>query len=162
MTFKEVNPGFTVYVLDKKEFKVIHGKVTAKTPRVEIDNKTYQSKAVVDVAIDLNGTNFTFTIPETQSITYSNDYILSTDEAALAAEIKYMLNQSQQFIESVPRHKTVIEKAPGLLAQIDPAYKERVETEKRFSTIETDVKGMKDTVCELKEMMKSFIDEFKK
>lgn len=48
----------------------------------------------------------------------------------------------------------LLAKAPGLLAELNPVYKEKQETEKRFSKIE-------DTIAEMKDMLSGFIKEFK-
>lgn len=43
------------------------------------------------------------------------------------------------------------------LAELNPVYKEKQETEKRFSAIEETVTGVKGSVDELKKMMSDFI-----
>ena len=40
-----------------------------------------------------------------------------------------MKNTAEKIIESVPRQKEVIEKSTALLADINPVYKEKKETE---------------------------------
>lgn len=43
------------------------------------------------------------------------------------------------------------------LAELNPVYKEKQETEKRFTAIEETVSGMRGSVDELKKMMTEFI-----
>nr|DAW46631.1 MAG TPA: hypothetical protein [Caudoviricetes sp.] len=84
---------------------------------------------VVDVTIELTGKTATYTIPENLSITYAGDIVLSTDKNGLAKEVESMKNTAEKIIESVPRQKEVIEKSTALLADINPVYKEKKETE---------------------------------
>lgn len=155
MTFKEITNGNTVFILNKNEFSLVHGTVTRNEPRIEMDEKTFQRRPVVDLTVDINGRPLTFTIPENHSITHSTEYILSTDQSLLASEIKYIWSQSKQFLDSIPYHQSIARKAPALLAEIDPVYKDRQDNENRFSKIEGSIE-------DLTKMVKSFIEEFKK
>lgn len=57
-----------------------------------------------------------------------------------------MKNTAEKIIESVPKQKEVIEKATALLADINPVYKEKKETEQRFAKIEESINRMESTV----------------
>lgn len=48
----------------------------------------------------------------------------------------------------------IIDSAPGILSDLSPAYKERAQTEERFTKIEKSVNDMKG-------MLENFIKEFK-
>lgn len=87
------------------------------------------------------------------------DLILSTDKMSLASEIEAMKNTAEQVLASVDHQKRVLEKSSSLLAELNPVYKEKQETEKRFSTIEKTVTGVKGSVDELKKMMAEFINK---
>lgn len=76
---------------------------------------------------------------------------------SLASEIEAMKNTAEQVLASVDHQKEVLEKSSFLLAELNPVYKEKQETEKRFSAIEETVTGVKGSVDELKKMMSDFI-----
>ena len=57
-----------------------------------------------------------------------------------------MKNTAEKIIESVPKQQEAIEKATALLADINPVYKEKKETEQRFAKIEESINRMESTV----------------
>lgn len=90
-----------------------------------------------------------------------------TGHAAQGIETQAQLNairtqlqdtsNAEQVLASVDHQKEVLEKSSSLLAELNPVYKEKQETEKRFSAIEETVTGVKGSVDELKKMMSDFI-----
>jgi hypothetical protein len=101
---------------------------------------------VVDVTIESGEKTATYTIPENLSITYAGDIVLSTDKQGLIYEIESMKSTAEKILESVPKQKEVVEKATALLADINPVYKEKKETEQRFAKIEESISRMESTV----------------
>jgi hypothetical protein len=167
MFFKDVKQNYPVFILDKQELKVIQGKVvSAAFPRIDMNggarpnpasiNPTNPTGAlmVVDVTIEADGKTATYTIPENLAVTYAGNIVLSTDREGLVREIEAMKNAAEQILSTVDHQKAIVEKASSLLAELNPLYKEKRETEERFGKIE-------GTVAEMKEMLASFIKEFK-
>lgn len=158
MLFKDIKQNYPVYILDTQEFSLIQGKATQVSfPRLEMNQKTGKTEMVVDVTIEANGKMATYAIPESHSVTYAGHLVLSTDKMSLASEIEAMKNTAEQVLASVDHQKEVLEKSSSLLAELNPVYKEKQETEKRFSAIEETVTGVKGSVDELKKMMSDFI-----
>lgn len=156
MTFKDVKQNYSVYILNKQDMTITEGKVVSVGfPHKDLTQKATigQSQMVVDVTIELNSKTATYTIPENLSITYAGDIVLSTDKNGLAKEVESMKNTAEKIIESVPRQKEVIEKSTALLADINPVYKEKKETEQRFAKIEESINRMESTVT-------NFINQF--
>lgn len=156
MTFKDVKQNYSVYILNKQDMTITEGKVVSVGfPHMDLTQKATigQSQMVVDVTIELTGKTATYTIPENLSITYAGDIVLSTDKNGLAKEVESMKNTAEKIIESVPRQKEVIEKSTALLADINPVYKEKKETEQRFAKIEESINRMESTVT-------NFINQF--
>ena len=54
----------------------------------------------------------------------------------------------------------IIDKAPSLLAELNPMYKEKQETEQRFGKIEKSISGMEELMKKQQEMMENFIKKF--
>lgn len=136
MTFKELKQGYPVYILDKEKLMVRQGKVVnASFPR--IDAQPTGRQMVVDVTLDVNGANAVYTMPEDSAIVYANNLVLSTDQHCLSVEVEKMKADAERILSTVETQKNIIEIADDLLAQLNPSFKEKRETEQRFEQIET-------------------------
>lgn len=165
MLFKDIKQNYPVFILDKQELKVSQGKVvSAAFPRIDMNagvkpgnvsptNPT-GAQMVVDITIEADGKTATYTIPENLAITYAGNIVLSTDRDGLVREIEAMKNAAEQILSTVDHQKAIVEKSSALLAELNPIYKEKIETEERFGKIE-------NSVSELKDMLSNFIKEFK-
>lgn len=149
MVFKDVKQNYSVYILNKQDMSITDGKViSVGFPHMDLNSKPAigQSGMVVDVTIESGEKTATYTIPENLSITYAGDIVLSTDKQGLIYEIESMKSTAEKILESVPKQKEVVEKATALLADINPVYKEKKETEQRFAKIEESISRMESTV----------------
>ncbi len=154
MQFKDIKQNHPIHILDKQEFCIITGKATAVSfPRVEINQKTGRSEMVIDVTIEANRKTATYTIPENLSVTYAGSLVLSTDKQGLAREVEAMVANADQIIASVPHAQKIKNDAPTILAELDPSYRDKQETEQRFNKIEGSME-------EMKKMMQEFIKKF--
>ena len=165
MLFKDIKQNYPVFILDKQELKILQGKVlSAAFPRVDMNGgvKTNNfsptnptgAQMVVDVTVEADGKTATYAIPENLSITYAGNMVLSTDREGLSREVEAMKNAAEQILSSVDRQKDIVEKSSALLAELNPAYRDKMQTEERFGEIES-------SVSEMKEMLSNFIKEFK-
>lgn len=147
MLFKDIKQNYTVYILDKQDMNISQAKVSAVGfPRMDIMQNTpgANTQTVIDVTLDSNGKIATYTIPENLSVTYAGNIVLSTDKDGLMHEIEAMKNNAEQVIASVDKQKQILEKANVLLSELNPVYKEKKETDLRFSKIENSISEMKD------------------
>ena len=162
MLFKDIKQNYPVYILDKQDLSVIQGKATSVSfPRMDMNPKIGKTEMVVDVTIEVNGKTGTYTIPEGLSVTYAGNLVLSTDKQGLSGEIEAMKNNAEQILASVDKQKEILEKSSSLLAELNPVYKEKQETEKRFGSIETQVSDVKKSVDEIKSLVSSLLKELK-
>jgi hypothetical protein len=160
MLFKDIKQNYPVYVFDKQELKFMEGKVTSiSLPRMNMGGQMpmmgqNSANMVVDVTIDAGGRSATYTIPENLSVTYAGNLVLSTERDGISREVEAMKNAAEQVLNSVDRQKDIVEKTTALLVELNPVYKEKRDTEERFNKIES-------SVSEMKNMLSSFIREFK-
>lgn len=155
MLFKDIRQNYPVYILDKQELSILQGKVTQVSfPRIEMNQRTGKTEMVVDVTINADGKTAVYSIPENHSVTYSGNLVLATEKSGLVSEVEAQKNNAEQILASAEKAKKVIKNAPALLAELNPAYKEKVKTEERFKNIE-------NSVSEMKNMLSNFIKEFK-
>lgn len=155
MLFKDVKQNYTVYILDKQDMNISQAKVSAVGfPRMDIMQNTPNTQTVVDITLDSNGKIATYTIPENLSITYAGNIVLSTDKDGLMREIEAMKNNAEQVLASVDKQKQILDKANTLLSELNPIYKEKKETDLRFSKIE-------NSISEMKDMFANFLNTYK-
>lgn len=86
MLFKDMKPGYPVYILQKEDgLKPVQGKVINVSqpyfPQMQPGQMPSQNtmQRMTDVTIEANGRTNTFAIPETLSVTYAGNMVLSTD-----------------------------------------------------------------------------------
>lgn len=161
MLFKDIKQNYPVYILDKQEFCIIQGKATAVSfPRVEMNQKTGRSEMVVDVTVEANGKTATYAIPENLSVTYAGNIVLSTDKQGLTGEVEAMVASADQVIASVAHAQKIKDNAPAILAELNPVYREKQETEQRFGKIEGSISEMKGLMQSQQKMLEDFIKKF--
>lgn len=149
MTFKEIKTGSTVYILDKKSFSVSECKVTGTAPHVGAVGTLAQGQIMVDVTIDEGGKQREYAIPEHLSVTYAGDKVLSLSKQALAPEVERTTAEAERELALTDWRKEWVSHAPELLAMLNPQYRERQETEKRFQGIEKSVNDVRELVQKL-------------
>lgn len=155
MQFKDIKQGYPVYILDKSNLNFSQGKTTAVSfSRTDVNQKTGKAEMVRDITIEADDKIATYTIPEELSVTYAGNLVLSTDKQGLINDVNAAQSRAEQILAQREEAEMLLAKAPGLLAELNPVYKEKQETEKRFIKIE-------DTIAEMKDMLSGFIKEFK-
>lgn len=158
MLFKDLKQNYPVHIFDKQNVEYIQGKVTSVSlPRMQMPSMNMNSlnnSMVVDITIDAGGRSATYSIPEGLSVTYAGNLVLSVEVDGIVKEIEAMKNTAEQVLNSVERQKEIKKKTCELLVELNPVYKEKKDTEERFNKIET-------SVSEMKNMLSSFIREFK-
>lgn len=162
MLFKELKQNYPVYILDKQAVTFTQGKViSVSLPRMNVGNGTMPmmppsspTAMLVDVTIEADGRTATYSIPENLAVTYAGSTVLSTDREGISREIEAMRATAEQVLSSVDRQKEILDKTQSLLAELNPAYKEKKETDERFNRIEGDMSEMKSMVRDLLNKLK--------
>lgn len=150
MYFKDLKQNYPVYILDKQTLTLTQGKAVAVGfPRMEMNPAAGKSGMVVDVSIVADGKTANYVIPENLSVTYAGNLVLSVDRQGLAGEVESMKLTAEQAIASVEQQKQILEKSTTLLAELNPTYREKQETEQRFSKIEASMGELKDMLSRL-------------
>lgn len=159
MLFKDLKAGYPVYFLDKNETKYYQGKViSVAVPRYDSSQIGISQQAtslVVDITIEANGATRTYTIPETSTLTYAANIVLSTDKDGIVREVEAMKSSSEEALAKVERHKQTVTNCNQLLEDLNPAFAEKRAQDKRIEGIENEVKS-------LGAVLRDFINEFKK
>lgn len=161
LLFKDIKQNYPVYILDTQEFSFVQGKASQVSfPRLDMNQKTGKTEMVVDVTIEANGKTATYTIPENHSVTYAGHLVLATEKAGLVGEVEAQKANAEQVLASAAKAQNIIDNAPALLAELNPIYREKQETEQRFGKIEKSINGMEELMKKQQEMMEAFIKKF--
>lgn len=115
---------------------------------------------MIDVTIEANGKTAIYAIPENNSVTGAGHIILSTEKSGLIGEVEAQKANAEQILASASKAQNIIDKAPSLLAELNPMYKEKQETEQRFGKIEKSINGMEELMKKQQEIMENFIKKF--
>ena len=150
MYFKDLTQNSPVYILDKQSMTLTQGKVVSRGfPRMDISPMSGTSGMVVDISIESDGKTANYVIPESSSVTYAGNLVLSVDKPGLVSEVQAMKAGAEQHLASVDRQRQIIEKSTSRLEELDQTFKERQETDKRFSKIENSVNELKDMITQM-------------
>lgn len=143
LLFKDIKQNYPVYILDTQEFSLIQGKATQVSfPRLEMNQKTGKTEMVVDVTIEANGKMATYAIPESHSVTYAGHLVLSTEKSGLTSEVEAQKANAEQVLASASKAQNIIDKAPSLLAELNPMYKENANGQQHTWTTSQVKKSM--------------------
>lgn len=162
LQFKDIKQNSNVYILDKNTVEITTGKISsASFPKLEYNPQTGQQQMMITFGIEADGKSPTYSIPESASVVTAGDLIIATEKAGLLHDIEILNNTSDQFLANVDNliehHKMVKEKTTTLLSDLNPVYKEKQETEKRFNSIEDRFNKFEKKVDGMSKMLENFI-----
>lgn len=156
MIFKDIKSGYPVYILDRGKMEAVTGKVVGVSgPRYMQMQGIQQTQIVVDITIETDGVSQQYAIPESLSVTYSGDLVLSTDREGILREVEALKGKSVDIVNSIDKHKATIESCDRILQEWNPAFAERKKQEERIT-------GLESKVDKISDMLSSFLSEFKK
>lgn len=104
---------------------------------------------VVDVAIDYDGIQKTFTFRDNTETGYTGSLVIATDKNSIIREIEASKNQSEDVLSQVDMHKERIEKYTKILAEYNPAIKEKQAIDERFGKLEGSISELKSLLSSL-------------
>jgi hypothetical protein len=155
MFFKDLKPGFSIFIYDQSTIVVKSAKVVnVSTPHLDSNIQrtpigSSPMSMVVDLTIDQDGVNKTYTIPDTSETAYAGSVVISTERANILREVEATKTKFEQHLSQVPDIKAGLTKCNDILVEFNPAYKEKKETEERFSNIENNVNDLKGMMSEI-------------
>lgn len=159
MQFKDMKQGYSVWFFDKERVKVYQGKVVSvAVPRYDAPMfgqiQAQPSGMVVDVTIDAEGAQKTYTIPESSSVAYAGVLVLSSEKTDIVREVEAVKAASEDALGRMERHREIVGRCSAVMEELNPAIAEKREQERRIEGIESEVKS-------LGEMVREFIREMR-
>lgn len=156
--FSDLKKGFQVHTLDTTEVpKYYLGKVIAVSePRfLSPTPGTYQPTQgrVVDLTVEVDGETKTYTVPESQNVAKAMGITLSTNLEAVLNELSAIKRNSQEIIDSVELNRNKIEACDRIMEEVNPAFKQTREQDRKIAGIESQVKQLSGSFDELKRLI---------
>lgn len=95
----------------------------------------------IDITIDVNGDTYEFKkIPANLSIVSPNKGIIISDNVEdMTKEVEVTINNSQQIIDSIDYHKSILEAKDNLLSVLNPRFAREKEQESKLIALENKV-----------------------
>lgn len=145
MYFKDLKQDYTVYLFDKYDISVKQGKVIS-VGLPHFDNKNFNAgtKMVVDVSINVDGKTQIYTLKEDTDTGYTDSIVISTDRSNIIREIEMAKAQSEEVLSQVDEHTKRVAKYTEILAEFNPAIKEKQEIDQRFGKLEDSINEIKN------------------
>ena len=144
MIFKELKKGLPVYILNKNTLDYNQGKVVQDATPQRI-NPNFGQGLLTDVSIESGGVTKIWTLPADQKVAEmqnDSDTIIAIDKSTILAMIKSIHGECESYLQGVPHYEEKLEKAKGLIAELDSTYKQQQQTEERFTKIEQSIEGI--------------------
>lgn len=154
MTFKDIKPNNTVFILDKNNLKVISAKViNASQPKIDMSKPNScmsGTTLIVDIDLNIEGKTVSYSIPENLEITYTNTgLVLSIDPNKLVNEVNSLHREAKDQLAKKEYYEEVIKKTPDLMAELNPQLKEKQETDRRLNTMESSISNMRSDISKM-------------
>ena len=126
MNFNSLNVGSPIYVLTK----------TAATPVMQIGvlkSKMPLQNFNFDITATFDGNDKTFkNVPFSSEIATEGNDIFSGDAIKMQMAIESEMQASQQILNSVEYHRSMIEKGSGFIEKINPKYAKEKQQEREI------------------------------
>lgn len=158
MIFKEIKPGFQLYILYKDNSKLSTTTARVKDvkgprfPQLDLSNPMQANAMVMDITVDEDGAVKTYTMPEASSVVSAGTTIISTDKEGILREVDAIRATHEDIVASAPKSEEMIRQCDEIRASWSPDFAEKKQHDERISSLETEVKN-------LGVMMKNFIDK---
>ena len=107
---------------------------------------------VVDLTVELTGETKTYTVPESR-MWLRLCITLSTSIDPIMNELNAIKSTSQDIIDSVDTHRAKIEACESILEDINPAFKQTREQDRKIAGIENKVNDLTDSFEDLKKLI---------
>lgn len=160
MQFKDLQKSYQVYLLYKGE-KIKHKMgtvVSIANPRfqpLQPGQLSYQQPQdkIVDLEVSVDGVNQTFVVRENMTSEVRSDLTISCDREPLINELNAIMRNSNEVLNSVDRHKALLEDCEGIMKDLNPALVLDKDREERISKLEKTVSNMDDKIEDIRDLI---------
>lgn len=145
MTFKDLKSGYPVYLLDRTALKYEQGKVMAVSlPHADMQPGNY-GKMLVDISIQTNdGKQNTYSVSDTEQTAYAGNLLITCSKECVVNEVRAINAQAEEILAKADTAQRTVGSCKALLEELDTAFKDKQETEKKFNKIDERFSAMED------------------
>lgn len=151
--FKNLRSGQALYILhkDEKMFYEVATVVSVDNLRPKgpaINPYVQQQEMIVDIKAKIGSDNVNLpSVPADLTITdykpsNGDKMVLASDLTVFNTEINSMLQNSQAILNSVDKHKSIIDACNLMLVQLNPQFAKEKEQEKKIESLESKLADM--------------------
>lgn len=161
--FSNLRTNSQIYVLhrDTEPYIEIGQVVSVSQPRPRYQTSNFMSpqETVVDVVVSINGNNITLqSLPANLDVadqgTLNGSLFITTSRDAMNVEVNSMRQKSLDLINSVDRHKKIVQDCELLLQRLNPEFAEQKQQKQEIDMLKTQMSemmlGMKELMAQLK------------
>jgi hypothetical protein len=132
---------------------------TQPIPRYQANNFMAPQELVVDVVVNVNGSNITLQkLPASLDVadqgTANGSLFISTSRESMNTEITSLRQKSQDIINSVDYHKKVVQDCEILLQRLNPEFAEQKQQKQEIDNLKAQMSemmnGMKELMAQIK------------
>lgn len=155
MLFKDLKQGYTLYVFDRTNVTINTVKIVSVTPPHIDTHYGNISEMVVDITTEEGDNNRTYTFKDSSEVGYSGTFVISPNRDNILRELEVMKSSSEEALKQVDKHRETVSKCSELLVDFNPQYKEKKETEERFSRMEESMRKMQQMMQQMSAIVSS-------
>lgn len=159
--FSTLKQGSIIFVLtkgDKPELKIGTVESVKSTPKYPTYNPSMpigmQQESELEIGVKADGNILTFEkVPSNLELFNYPNAVISDKREIILAEVESMIQTSQQVLNSVEYHKSVLENCDDILKVLNPQFAKEKQQEEKITSLETEVKSLKGDLTDIKSLL---------
>lgn len=159
--FKDLKKGSVIYVLDTSDKPKFYKSIVSSVsepffPQLQPGQPYPQfQQKLVNIVANVNGINENYQmLPENFEITTANNLTIACSPDLLSKHVESMMRNSSEVLESVDKHKEIVDTCEEILKELSPAYAQVKEQDQKIGNLEKKIGGLEEGMGELKDMLK--------
>lgn len=156
MSFQNLRNNHQLYILYKENIPRLEiGKILQISLPVPKYGNMY-SDLVLDITVDVKGNSINFQkLPANAEIAdFGSDVVIAISKEAMSNEVMSMKQKSEDIINSIEQHHSIIQGCDEILQTLNPEIAEKQKQEQEN-------KALREEINSLKEMFSEFMNKFK-
>lgn len=147
------------YILDKNNKPSLK---VGKVSKININPQYFgMNNQELDIIVDVNGDTYEFKkIPNNLSIlSPSTGIVISDNIDDINKEVDSMIKYSQQIVDNIEYHKSVLESKDEIMSILNPKYAKEKEQENKLNLLDGRVGNVEKGIDEIKTMLNQILNK---
>lgn len=146
--FQSLKPNNTLYVLHKDAPALQIGTVVRTT--LPVPKWPSGQDLVVDVTATIDGKEATYPMlpaGKERAVVDGTNIVVADNKEEICKEIKELKKKSEELLENIEYHKSMIATCDALMAELNPELAERRQQQDDINTLKTAMQEMKESIA---------------